>query len=200
MGTSFVTARRPLALLGSLALLALAACSPPPAQQPPPSFEAIGSTFDADTEGWTTVEASAPTWQAPGHLRVVDAGAAWQYAVAPARFAGDWTGAERVRFRVQSDPGPVVYPVRVTVSGEEHTLYVEFPLDALTPGDWSELSAPLTAGQWRHFDGDDTEGPVATQAELDATLAGVVDLRVRLDTTDKFTGDEVNGLDDVVVE
>lgn len=185
----------------ALALLALAACSPPPPVQPPEDdFEAIAATFDADTEGWTTAEADAPTWQAPGYLRVVDAGIGWQYAVAPAAFAGDWTGAETISFAVLSDPGPLVYPVRVTVSGVDHTLYVEFPLGELVPGDWATLTASLTAGEWRHFDGDDVAGPVATQAELDATLAEVVDLRIRLDTTDKFTGDEANGLDDVRVE
>lgn len=61
------------------------------------------------------------------------------------------------------------------------------------------MTAALAAGEWRHFDGNDVEGPVATQADLDATLAEVVDPRIRLDTTDKFTGDEVHVLDNVIV-
>jgi len=182
-----------------IVVLALAACSPPPT--PPAGFEPVTARFEADTEGWASAEGQAPTWQAPGYLSVADEGAGWQYAIAPAAFHGDWTGARAIRFRVLVDPGPIVYPLRVMVSSPEHTLYVTFALEALTPSEWVALSAPLTAGVWRHFDGEDTEtGPVATPAELAATLADVVDLRFRLDLTDKFVGDEVNGLDDVVVE
>lgn len=195
--------RRRLAAAGtilSLALLVLAACTSPPVVPPPEDFEEIAATFDADAEGWTSAEPEAPTWQAPGYLQVVDFGGDWQYAVAPAKFLGDWTGAGAVSFDVLADPGLVVYPVRVMITGGGHVLYVEFPVGDLVPGDWVTLSAPLTAPEWRHFDGESSEGVVATQTELDEALADVTDLRIRLDTTDKSGGDEVNGLDDVLVE
>jgi hypothetical protein len=182
-----------------LALVALAACTqaPPP---PPSGFEAIESRFDSTTDGWTTTEAQAPYWEAPGHLVVVDDGSDWQFAVAPAKFAGDWRGAEGVSFRVRADPGPLTYPVRLRVTGPAGSVYVEFPIEDLEPGEWVELSAPFEAGAWRQFAGEETIGALATQDELEAVLADVDDLRIRLDLTSKFTGDEANLLDDVVVE
>lgn len=192
-------ARRHLALAAG-ALLALAACSPPPPPQPPSGFEPIAATFDQDTEGWTSTEPASPAWEAPGHLVVVDDGSSWQYAVAPAAFVGDWTGAEAIRFRVMADEGPMQFPLRVVVTGSAHALYVEYPLDALTPGGWVMLSAPFAEGTWRRFVDEDSEGALATQAEIDEAIANVADLRIRLDLNDKFTGDEVNRLDDVVVE
>jgi len=188
-----------LATAAALTLLVLAACSPPPA--PPGDFEPIASRFDADTEGWTSAEDQAPTWQAPGYLSVVDDDIGWQYAIAPARFHGDWTGAETLSFRVLVDDGLIEHPLRVMISGPDHALYVAFPLDDLVSGEWVAFSVPLKAGRWLHFDGEDVlEGPVATPSELAATLAAVQDLRIRLDLTEKFSGDEVNGVDDVVVE
>lgn len=194
---------RSLCWMGTAALvgvLALAACTQAPPQEPPAGFEAISATFDTDHEGWTSTEANAPVWQAPGHIVVVDAGDDWQYAIAPATFHGDWSEAGTVQLRVIADPGPLIYPLRVMISGVDHTLYMEFALNELVSGQWVAFEAPLVAGQWQHFDGDDNQGPIATQDELDATLAEVVDLRVRLDTTTKSNGDESNGLDDVVVE
>lgn len=203
LGYLFAPSRRGRLAAGtilSLALLVLAACTSPPVVPPPEDFEEIAATFDADTEGWTSAEPDSPTWQAPGYLQVVDSGGDWQYAVAPAKFLGDLTGASSVSFNVLADAGLVVYPVRVMISGGSHVLYVEFPVGDLVPGDWATLSAPLTAPEWRHFDGESSEGIVATHTELNEALADVTDLRIRLDTTDKSSGDEVNGLDDVLVE
>lgn len=204
-GTASVqeAAHRPLVppLAVVLALVALAACTQAPPPLPPPSgFEAIESRFDSTTGGWTTTEAQPPYWESPGHLVVVDEGSDWQYAVAPAKFAGDWRAAEGVSFRVRADPGPLTYPVRLRVTGPVGSVYVEFPIEDLEPGEWVELSAPFMAGAWRQFAGEETVGAVATQDELDAVLADVDDLRIRLDLTSKFTGDEANLLDDVVVE
>lgn len=195
--TSSRRTRRSAPLVGLIVLLALGAC----AQSPPPrDFNPIQSTFATDVEGWTTAEPSDPVWEAPGHIVIVDAAGGWQYAIAPEKYHGDWTGANAVRFRVLADPDPAAYPVRMMISGDEHTLYREFDLDVLIAGDWAALSASLLAGQWRHFASEDSQGPVATQGELDATLSAVSDFRLRLDLTSKSSGDEVNALDDVVVE
>lgn len=200
MFSSLLRTSRRTGTLTLVSVLALVACSQAPPPEPPTGFETISSTFETAHDDWTTTEADAPQWQAPGHIIVVDAGADWQYAVAPAKFHGDWREAQAVRFAVLADPGPLVYPVRVMITGVDFMLYREFALNELASGQWVAFAAPLVAGEWQHFDGDDTQGLPATQTELDATLAEVVDLRVRLDTTPKSDGDESNGLDDVVVE
>src|SRR5690606_28191188 len=121
-----------------IVVLALAACSPPPT--PPTGFEPVTARFDADTEGWASAEGQAPTWQAPGYLSVADEGAGWQYAIAPAAFHGDWTGAETLSFRVLVDDGLIEHPLRVMISGPDHALYVAFPLDDLVSGEWVAFS------------------------------------------------------------
>lgn len=181
--------------LGLLLATLLAACS----ASPPGTFEPVSSTFDVDLEGWTSEQLDAPTWAQPGHLLIVDADDDWNYAVAPAKFHGDWTGARSLALRVLADAGAVAYPVRVVVRGPQHTLYWEFDTSELTSGAWSTLEAPLVVGGWRHLAGEGTQGQAATQPELSATLADVRDLRVRLDLTSKSAADELNGLDDVSV-
>lgn len=191
---------RPFVLLGCILPLVFAGCSQPPELPPPEDFEPITSTFETDVEGWVSVELDAPVWQAPGYILITDNGADWQYAVAPPKFHGDWSGAASLRFKLLADPALVEFPIRVIVEGAEHSLYVEYELDEIVPGAWVELNAPLAAGPWRHVVSEQVEGPVATQPEIDEALADVSDLRIRLDVNNKFEGDEANGLDDVVVE
>ena len=185
------------ALVLAAMIASLTACGGTP--PPTPGFTAIESAFDASTEGWTSSEPEAPTWQAPGVLVLVDAGGGWYHAIAPAKFHGDWTGAETVRLRVRADAGGVVYPLRLVVAGAGATLVHQFPLSALEPGDWRTLSAPLVAGAWTVFAGHETDGPEVDAATFADVLAAVEDFRVRVDLNDGYTGDEINVLDDVGV-
>jgi hypothetical protein len=186
--------------LGATALLVmLAACSTPTGGGPS-AFTPIASTFDTDTEGWTSSEPLDPSWAAPGYLSLVDGGPSWYYAIAPGRFHGDWTGASSVSFDVLADADGVLFPVRVVVSGAGANLYHEFPLSALEAGAWRALSVPLTVGAWRAFAGEEVEGDVVDAETFAAVVASVDDFRIRVDLNSKSEGDEFNGLDDVVVE
>jgi hypothetical protein len=185
---------------GLIALaLALAACSPG-APNGDPTFDPISSTFDADTEGWTSSEPMDPTWQAPGYLELVDDGPDWYHAIAPVSFHGDWTGATQLSFDVLADDAGVVYPVRVVLTRGSDTIYHEFGLNALAAGEWRSLEVAFEASAWRVFAGEQTEGAAVDVETLALVLADVEDFRIRIDLNDGFQGDEVNGLDDVVVE
>lgn len=186
-------------LAATALLVMLVACSTPTGGAPS-AFTPIASTFDTDTEGWTSSEPFDPSWAAPGYLSLVDAGPSWYYAIAPSAFHGDWTGASSVSFDVLADAAGVLFPVRVVLSGAGATLYHEFPLSALEAGEWRALSVPLVAGSWRVFAGEEAEGEPVAVATFATVIADVDDFRVRVDVNDAFEGDEFNGLDDVVVE
>ena len=194
LGRGFV-----VGLAATALLVMLAACSTPTGGAPP-AFTPIASTFDTDTEGWTSSEPLDPAWAPPGYVSLVDAGPSWYYAIAPSAFHGDWTGASGVSFDVLADADGVLFPVRVVVSGADATLYHEFPLSALEAGEWRALSVPLTAGSWRVFAGEEVEGAVVDAETFAAVVASVDDVRIRVDLNGKAQGDEFNGLDDVVVE
>lgn len=190
--------RRSLVLVhAAVAAALLTACggAPPPIA----GFVAIESTFDASTEGWTSSEAEAPAWEAPGVLTLVDAAGGWYHAIAPDAFHGDWTGAGTVGLRVRADAGGVVYPLRLVVTGGGETIVHEFALEDLEAGVWRTLAAPLQASAWTVYAGERTEGAQVDATTFAAVLADVTDFRVRVDLNDRFTGDEVNQLDDVRV-
>lgn len=183
--------------LAAAAAVLLTACggTPPPIT----GFVAIETPFDASTEGWTSSEAEAPVWEAPGVLTLVDAAGGWYYAIAPEAFHGDWTGASTVGLRVRADDAGVVYPLRLVVTGAGETIVYEFALSDLEAGVWRTLAAPLQPSAWTVYAGEQTDGAPVDATAFAAVLADVSDFRVRVDLNDGFTGDEVNQLDDVRV-
>ena len=186
--------------LGATALLVtLAACSTPTAGGPS-VFTPIASTFETDVEGWTSSEPADPAWMAPGYLELVDSAGGWYYAIAPDDFLGDWTGAERISFDVLADGGGVLYPVRVRLWSGTSSIYHEFPTGSLAKEEWRSLEVDLVASAWRSFDGEDSEGALVDDAAFAAILTEVDGFWIRVDLNNAFTGDEVNGLDDVAVE
>jgi hypothetical protein len=186
----------------ALALLSFAvvltACSTP---TPPngPVFTAIESTFDSDVEGWTSSEPLDPVWAAPGYLSLVDGDGGWYYAIAPAGFHGDWTGANRIDVDALADAAGILYPLRLVVTGGGTTMVHEFALDALEAGEWRTVGVELDAALWTTFVDETNLGPALDATTFAAVLADVTDFRVRIDLNDGFQGDEFNGLDDVKV-
>lgn len=179
-------------------VVAFTACTTP---TPPigPVFTAIESTFDSDVEGWTSSELLDPVWAAPGYLSLIDGGSGWYFAIAPARFHGDWTGANRIDVDALADTGGPSYPLRLVVTGAGTTMVHEFALAALEAGEWRTVGVELDPALWTTFVDETNLGPSVDAVKFAEILADVTDLRVRIDLTDDFQGDEFNGLDDVRV-
>ncbi|AEB10755.1 hypothetical protein [Desulfobacca acetoxidans] len=50
------------------------------------------STFDSDTENWTTEGATSPSWTSPGFIQAYDNAGSWWRFVSPNGWDGNWSG------------------------------------------------------------------------------------------------------------
>jgi len=154
----------------------------------------VSSTFDTDTEGWTSVgtnpslTAQVPDQGNPGGcLKAVDLDSGHWYFVAPASYRGDKSAAANGFLRFDMRPGgtPNQGPgdQAVLISGGGLTLGVAVPFPAPSPA-WTHYELSLgTGAAWRVV----PTGTLATQSQIEDVLSTVTDLRIH--------GDWVNDID-----
>jgi hypothetical protein len=174
----------------------------------------IISDFKTGNEGWLVVDAAfngtngVPVDSAikaqdanpslvNGKLAVKDAGLQWTWAIAPAKFLGDWRLRDFVQAEIVASPLPVLYPVMFWMSdGRNSTAtnaaYHLFPLKMTVNGQTNTYTVSLTATNW-----------VVTQGRWDSLLQNVREFWIRLDLTDGCStcgaGQEINLLGPVVL-
>ena len=176
-------------------ILFLAACSMPMAAS-------IISTFDTDSEGWTAVgDVAGPvTWLATGghgHIELTDQVLGGvTYFVAPAKFHGDHSAAYGTSLTFdlrQSYPGsPDQFDTSdVILSGSGLTLVFDIPMNPANNA-WTSYNVLFNdLSGWHVFD---LSGPLATQSQIQATLANITDLEIRAEYQ---TGPDTDSLDNV---
>lgn len=167
------------------------------------SFPVI-STFDADSEGWTTsIDAEGnptPTWVATGgnpggHIFARDGldSVKW-YWYAPQKFLGDVSSAYGSALTFDLRQSSEVNPTNdadVILVGAGMTLVFDTPYNPSRA--WTAYRVPLVAsGGWKK---DSLQGPAPTQGEMLAVLRSLTDLRIR---GDYIFGQSVCNLDNVV--
>ncbi len=174
-------------------------------QEPPaPRTYPITSTFAVDHEGWqiwNNTTGTQPEWFSDENGQYIGAVDGTYYSVwyfsAPEKLLGDLTGAYggSLSFKLASNlPLPYIVAPLVVLTGSGVTLALDVPY---LPGTgWTAYSVALdeTSG-WKNA----TTGLVSTQAEVQAALANVVQLRIRGDfgSTDLHA----NGfLDEVILD
>jgi hypothetical protein len=177
----------------------------------------VTSTFDTDTDGWTMFQNAGPQfgWIATGgnpggHIGATDQTSDWAYVQAPAKFLApaQYGGTLSFDLRVESLAQPVGFPgifnVRVGLQGAGFTLINEGALPTLS---WTNYSFTLdgTTG-WRKLfptslnpsalsQNYSSSAPLATEAEMQAVLAGLTRLVIATDYTLASTDSNVPQVD-----
>src|SRR5437763_2696652 len=176
-------------------ILFLAACSMPMAAS-------IISTFDTDSEGWTAVgDVAGPvTWLATGghgHIELTDQVLGGvTYFVAPAKFHGDHSAAYGTSLTFdlrQSYPGsPNQFDDSdVILTSGGLTLVFNTPVN---PSNNSWTSYDIFLNDLSGWHVSTLLGALATQAQIQATLANVTDFRIRAEYQ---PGPDTDSLDNV---
>jgi hypothetical protein len=186
-----------LAKFAAVVILSTAACSMPAAAS-------IISTFDTGTEGWTAAgDVAGPvTWLAgggnpAGHLELLDQVVGGvTYFVAPAEFHGDHSAAYGTSLTFdlrQSYPGsPNQFDVSdIILTGGGLTLVFDTPMN---PSNNSWTSYDILLNDLAGWHVSTLAGPLATQAQIQTTLANVTDLSIRAEYQ---TGPDTDSLDNV---
>lgn len=187
------TCRLLASLIASLIVLVAAA----------PHAAAIQSTFDSNTEGWTTVgDSGALSWistggNPAGHVRASDnvGGISWFFR-APAAYYGDRSGfyGGTLRFdELQFDTSAQYDDRDVIMTGNSTTIWYNF---LNNPGlTWTSYSAVLDdTGGWLF---GSLAAPVpATAAQIQTVLANLTDLQIR---GEYRTGADTASLDNVML-
>lgn len=177
----------------------------------------VTSTFDTDADGWTMFQNAGPLfgWVATGgnpdgHIGATDQTSDWAYVQAPSKFLAPaaYGGTFSFDLKVQSLDQPVgysgIFNVRVGLQGAGFTLINEGALPTLS---WTNYSFTLdgTSG-WRKFfstpqipsplsQNYSSSAPLATQAEMQAVLAGLTRLVIATDYTLASTDSNVPQVD-----
>ena len=162
------------------------------------------STFDSDSDGWTSFNNGAENvvWTASGgnpdgHIRLTDLTASWGYFLAPAKYlvdaeyGGGFSFALRV---VNSDPinFPQTYDVRTALVGNGLFLINELaPPPSTTSWNSYTFSLDETAGAgWRSFvnlsQDYSSGGSLVTQAQFIGVLNNLTHVLISADYSDGF--------------
>ena len=170
------------------------------------------STFDANDEGWTTVNAAGsptPLYSSTGgnpggKIRAVDpfasASVVYAYFIAPSKFLGNRCASygRNLRFDIQQSQArsyvdqPNVILSNGTVTLEYRPTAQVYP--AVEPA-WSSYAIPLIEGsEWINA----STGAIATQAEMQNVLCNLTTLMIRARYGSSSEG--VGGLDNVLLE
>lgn len=204
MGTRHPGRGRSATALGLM--ISLLAAAPAAAQ-----VTLVGSTFDADAEGWRTGDfygtgaGSPSTWVATGgnpggFIRATDVSNIVGF-IAPAAYLGDQSaalnGQLRLDMRVDLAPNTNIAQLRLSNGALDLYFYGADP----SVDSWSTLVAPLTASSsWRVGTASSSPAPgtgtVATQAQLLAVLSNLTQLRV---LADQHNGTDRTDLDNVAL-
>jgi hypothetical protein len=174
----------------------------------------IVSDFSAGNEGWVVVdhtftgtnsvpsdtgavaiETNPPT--DGGRLRVVDPSAQWCWAIAPAKFQGDWSASPSVQADITASSDQVIkYPVVFWIGNGRGTnctdsAYHLFPLTNTIGGQTATYAVTLAATNW-----------VLTTGSWSNLVPSVREFWIRHDLTSGCGScpfQETNWLDNVVV-
>lgn len=192
MGTSF--SRRLIAWAG--ALLAAAACAAP-------AGAAVVSAFDADAQGWTKYTGGDPAstfaflatgGNPDGHVRIADsASGAADFFQAPAPYLGDQSAffAGAIQFDLKLSVAGSGTFEEILLSDGTTQLVCDLGVPTTT---WATYTVALDAsGGWHK---STLAGAAATDAEIQAVLAGLSAFRIR---ADHRSGTEQVFLDNVVL-
>jgi hypothetical protein len=164
----------------------------------------VQSTFDSNTEGWSTIGDSAgtPTWIASGgnpggHIRASDSvgGITWFFR-APAAYYGDRSAAYggTLSFdELQFDTSAQYDDRDIILSGGGVTIWYDFPNNpALT---WTAYSTVLDdTGGWKF--GTFASPTPATAVQIQTVLSNLTDLQIR---GEYRSGADTASLDNVVL-
>ena len=169
---------------------------------------AIESTFDADTEGWGTLnDATNFTWTGAlgnpaGAIRATDqTGAGWWFFSAPEAYLGDkssFVGAE-LSWDIYGINGNQATTNRADIMliGTDVEIGINLPVEPES-GEWTSWSVIIdSTADWRlvtsQFNGTLSTTP-ATQADIEAVLADLQAMHIRGEYT---VGNDASAIDNV---
>lgn len=175
------------------------------------------STFDSDLDGWMLFQNAPPDFEwiaaggnPDGHLGATDNTSDWGYVQAPPKFLtpAQYDGTFSFDLKVESLEQPTGFPgifnVRVGLQGGGLTLINEGALPTL---DWVNYSFTLNESSgagWRKFSdlSQNYSGlaPLATQAEMQAVLAGLTRIVIATDYTLASTDSNVPEVDRTYID
>lgn len=172
----------------------------------------ITSEFDVDKDGWTLFQNSGPNfdWIAvggnpAGHIGSTDNTSDWAYVQAPAKFLTPARYDGKFSFDLRHDnldqPAgfPGIFNVRVGLQGAGLTLINEGPLPTTSWTNYDFILNETSAAGWRKFSNLSQNyspgAPQATQAEMQAVLAGLTRIVIATDYTLASTDSNVPEVD-----
>ena len=167
------------------------------------SAQAVTSTFDHDTEGWTAVgDSQGPlTWSGsggqPGGRVAIDDRmlGGINYFLAPDAFLGDQSSAFGALLsfdlmQAYSGRANQLNHPDVILQGAGLTLVYDTAVNPAN-GSWSSYAVPLKAGGWRL---NSLTGALASDAQVHSVLSGLTALKIRAEFQ---SGNDIGYLDNV---
>lgn len=161
----------------------------------------ILSSFDGDSDGWTSVNATVFEWRntdgnPPGQLYIDNNESGLAYIFAPARFRGDLTayigGTIAFDGKLLGTGGSFYNNTNfdygsIRISNGATTVTLDLAPGGAVPGTsaWQNFSAPLTAAAWGR-----------TDQQFADLLANVTELRIGVEG---LFGNEIQGIDNVQI-